>query len=475
MRGGIFLLAENNNRPNYIIMFTSTPRHHARVEHRDPAGIPVVTILINDGDPWDRWSEYRTRFQIGRQKSVARHVGMFIDFLGARSRDFIPLESRGKLLQAFADALAMGTIALDGTDSTGLRWLPLSSREARLTLADVTAFGDWLEEKGYAPAINPVRKATLAEQIVFWKRWSHRKGVSLLDHLKTRARDVERSMIAREAILRKQKVHQETEAKAFPENAIVPLLRDGFSARPPHLRWTMLRDQLIVLLLHFGGKRVSETLHMWVGDVERHPQDPTRCIPWIAHPSEGPADWVDPLTNVSRRVKREEYLKLKYGIRPLTLETGRDHVGWKNPLLNDENRMRVFWNDVSADRLFWTTYRDYIRQRPLIHRHPYLFITKGGDPMTVPAFEKVHGAAVRRIGLIPAKNLGTTPHGHRHAYGHVAESRQVGTKAFQVAMGHKSIEAQEAYKNDSHEAVADLMTAAEERLSGLRIERITSL
>ncbi|MCH2841427.1 hypothetical protein K3V81_14775, partial [Listeria monocytogenes] len=52
--------------------------------------------------------------------------------------------------------------------------------------------------------------------------------------------------------------------------------------------------------------------------------------------------------------------------------------------------------------------------------HPYLFVSAKEDvkdaPYTIGAYRQLHGKAVRRIGLIPSKNSGTTPHGHRHAY-----------------------------------------------------------
>ena len=166
-------------------MFSSCPRHHARVEHHDKAGFPVISMLVGDGTPWTRWSEYRTRFQIARQKAVARHLGLFIDFTHARQHDFLPLESRGRLMQAFADALVTGTIR--GGDSTGLWWLPLSIREAKLTLSDVTAFGDWLNERGFAPALNPTRSATPEETILFWRRWSQRRPVPS-SHISRRGR-----------------------------------------------------------------------------------------------------------------------------------------------------------------------------------------------------------------------------------------------------------------------------------------------
>ena len=457
--------------PDSITMWSSCPRFHARVEHRDEANFPVVSILIGEGQPWIRWVDYRKRFQIAGQRSVARHIGLFIDFLGARGHEFQALDCRGRLMQTFADALAMGTI--DGRDASRLWWLPLSIREARRALSDVTTFGDWLEEKGYAATLNPTRTATLEEQIIFWRRWSHVKANALLGHLKSRARDSRQALVARDAVVRKQAFSSHQVPKAFPKEAIVPLLQDGFTGRSRELRWTTLRDQLILMIMHFGGKRLSEVLQMWTGDVEANPKDRTRCIPWISHPTDGFADWVDPMTGNRTRVTRQLYLKLQYNRLPLTLETGRRRVGWKNPMLSGDNRMRVFWNDTSADRLFWTLYRQYVQMRPLISRHPFLFMTPAGDPMTVQAYEKNHAAGVRRIGLIPEKRAGTTPHGHRHAYGHEAEARGVGRKSVQVAMGHASPASQDTYKNRADDAIANELIAATERLDRTLLEDLS--
>jgi hypothetical protein len=426
-------------------------------------------MLVGDGEPWVVWARYRARLAVGiaRQRAVARHVGLFVDFVGARGPDFEPLERRGAFMQAFADALATGTINADGDDPSRLFWLPKSYREARRTLADVTAFGDWLDEQGYAPSLNPTRPATVQEQIVFWHRWNQQKKTALLGHLKTRARDADRARIGREAIIRKTGGHDEGEAKAFPENAIFPLLERGFDRNP---RWTTIRDVLITLLLHFGGRRTSEVMHLWVGDVEPDPDDPKKCIPWIQHPEDGTIVWTDPLTGTMKRLMRHQYLQLRHGIQPLTLQTGRRRVGWKKPLTQSEGRMRVFWSDASANRLFWTLYQEYIRIRPRVARHPWLFITPDGDPMTTAGYAKVHHAAVRRIGLIPAKNLGTTPHGHRHAYGHEAEARGLSRKVIQIAMGHRNPFSQEIYKDGRHHMIATEMQAAQDRLTDLKIK-----
>jgi len=441
------------------------PVAHSRVEHLDASGFPAVSIILSDGSIWPAWSEYRVRLGIGTQRSQARHIGYLIDFLAARSREFQPLASRGLLLQAWADALVMGTLGADGNDEAGLFWLPLSYSEAKKAVNTVTQFGDFLAAKGISLPLNAERPATVSEQIMFWRAWSYKKGAALLGHLHTAVNMHRASLVGREVDVRKLVDHSSPldEVKRFPNHAIVPLLRDGFSARPPHLRWTSVRDQLITLLLHYGGRRMSEPLHMWVGDVEPNPNDPTRCVPWIHHPTDGLIQHQDSRTSAVKNIRRDQFLMLVYGLRPLTVQTGRRRVGFKNPLMEDGCRMRVYWSDIEADRFFWRLYNTYLATRPRVTRHPYLFITPDGEPMTSAAFSKVHSAAVRRLGLIAAKKFGTTPHGHRHAYASAAEEKGVPNKALQVALGHRAPASQEIYKHPKIDEIADAMCFGNER------------
>lgn len=52
--------------------------------------------------------------------------------------------------------------------------------------------------------------------------------------------------------------------------------------------------------------------------------------------------------------------------------------------------------------------------------HPFAFITLSGEtiglPLSISAYYQNHANAVKKIGLTSAKNNGTSPHGHRHAY-----------------------------------------------------------
>ena len=423
------------------------PLAHSRIEILDAAGYPAVIIVDPEGKEFEWWSWYRDSYGlgIGSQRSYARSLGLFIDFVVACGHDFMDLERRGQLFRAFADALTQGTIN-DGEDPSCLFWLPYSASAAKRVIREVTAFTDWLAEDAGVKGLNPTRKATWAEELIFWRAWNRATTPSLLKHIKSSTKARANAMTVHTVRGRKSVPVSTEEKKAFPEEAFIDLLSIGFQ-RSYHLRWTQFRDQMIALLMHGGGLRLSETLHIWIPDVFEDPGDHDRALVRVYHPSEGLARYRDPTTGQERCLTRAQYLRLVYDRVPLTDLLGRRAVGWKSPLLTDSNEkfMHVFWRQSDYGRIFMQLYRTYVQIRPRVRSHPYLFIATGGEPMTVKGYEKVHAAAVRRIGLEPAKRLGTIPHGHRHAYGLWMRRGGIDKKIGQILMHHKSEVSQEVY------------------------------
>ncbi|MNP45322.1 Phage integrase family protein [compost metagenome] len=74
---------------------------------------------------------------------------------------------------------------------------------------------------------------------------------------------------------------------------------------------------------------------------------------------------------------------------------------------------------------------------PADHDHPYAFTNNIGHPETLKNFTRQHKNAVHRIGLEHEKNLGTTQHGHRHAYGFRLRELGLTQIEIQKAMHHK--------------------------------------
>ena len=125
-----------------------------------------------------------------------------------------------------------------------------------------------------------------------------------------------------------------------------------------------------------------------------------------------------------------------------------------------------FWGEA-----FLQLFRVYITQDRSRHcPHPYLFVSKketvAGDPYTVDSFRQAHAKAVRKIGLDPSKSLGTTPHGHRHAFGQALVNAGVDRMVVQQALHHKSIDSQTPYTMPTADQVAMALKDAEIRLRG---------
>jgi integrase len=112
-------------------------------------------------------------------------------------------------------------------------------------------------------------------------------------------------------------------------------------------------------------------------------------------------------------------------------------------------------------------YRTYLRSRPK-GNHPFLFVSEHpahrGEPYTIEAFEQAHARAVRRIGLVPGKLNGTSPHGHRHAYGLALRRAGVDPIFIQRAMHHRSPHSQAVYTGPSTAEVSAALRQATPRL-----------
>ena len=86
-----------------------------------------------------------------------------------------------------------------------------------------------------------------------------------------------------------------------------------------------------------------------------------------------------------------------------------------------------------------TNYLKFQRVEPTrFEKHPFAFTNSTGAPETIKNFQRLHKRAVEKIGLTVKKELGTTEHGHRHAYGFRARKAGLDQVAIQKAMHHKS-------------------------------------
>jgi hypothetical protein len=434
----------------------------------------LIHLVVANGTPvWPLFHYFQARnLDFSTEATYAQAIGLFIDFLAVKAREFAEVGDRSRLLNSFAHALLYGTIR-DGDDLTGLWWHARKQQRVNRLVGLVCEISDWLHQRYETRAINPFSRPTsVAEQIAFWRRWNKSKAASLLNHTKSRGAAADNSKLVRAVALPGNVPIVVDGAPAFPEEHIERLLFEGFVLsggqvqKTPWLRWS-IRDILITLLLHYGGLRVSEPMHLWVDDVFIDPSNPKAARVLVHHPSDGIYEHPDTITGGTIFSTRTDYLQVKYNRRPLNEATGKGHAGWKNSLLTHRarNAFEVFWFPQSVGELFLSLYRMYLQQvRPFSLSHPYLFVTQDGEPVGVGSFSKNHSSAVRRIGLEPVKELGTSPHGHRHAYGQRLKKGGLSTKEIQVAMHHVSPLSQDVYTQASSTDVREAIETAMPKL-----------
>ena len=94
---------------------------------------------------------------------------------------------------------------------------------------------------------------------------------------------------------------------------------------------------------------------------------------------------------------------------------------------------------------------------------------------TLTQYNKAHAAACERIGLTVSKALGTTPHGHRHAYGRRLRNAEVDKPLIRRFMHHASVESQEVYTQPTSREVLAALEAATRRLRDGHAESLSVL
>lgn len=265
-------------------------------------------------------------------------------------------------------------------------------------------------------------------------------------------------------------------AQLKPETPIFPVAYNRLAAHSPSvsiptpvlseevgeriIECTQDRDykHLFKAMLGTGGRK-SEYLHMFRCDVQsahmsRRFMDfqSSDSLLIFAHPQH--STWCGELDPSSPSVKREDYLRLKYGsVSRRHSPKKADRAGWKGMRFTDPRLFRIpVWtrSDYAADL------DDYaMEMREFAIKvgadSPYLFLTTAdrtnrGDHLRIRNVDKAFKSACRRAGVLGMP--GVFIHGFRHRY--VRELRELGLSPHLIALGlgHFSIDTQEGYGVD---------------------------
>lgn len=392
-------------------------------------------------------------------------------------------EDHRQLFRAFVQQLYSGTIGKDGFDPSGLYWRARSTTSANRLIGAVTDFSDWMADRYGADPLNPLTSTSRYEEHLRWAAYLHRHARALLAHTWDKAAGKEQSRKTRAAITRTPSRAYANGVKFFPDERFLDLLFRGF-VRPgqshnPFIDQRLnLRDILIALLLHGGGLRICEPLHLYVHDVGIDPviKGPTGrdvALVRLYHPVDGlaPDDWSE-IGAEGKRINREAYLRGRYSMKPRNQYVGRSmRAGWKTKKLDDAagKYIQVQWFPTVFGEWFLDIWKLYLRQlREVPRAHPFAFVVLHGKdvgkPLSIDAYLASHQRAVRRIGLEPAKLNGTTVHGHRHAYGQRLVDADVDVLVRRNALHHTSLESQLPYTEPTAAKVSAVLEAAMSRL-----------
>jgi hypothetical protein len=228
--------------------------------------------------------------------------------------------------------------------------------------------------------------------------------------------------------------------------------------------------------MHGAGFRLSECFHLWVSDVQPDPLNPTVAQVRIYHPSEGevPHNTLDALGNPFRG-NRAAYLAIQYALKPRNELVDHQAAGWKDPALDGRYYMQAYWFPTVLGRIFLRLWNLYLHQLVDIDRcHPYAFVVESrstaGGLYCIDNYKQAHARAVERIGLAVEKGLGTTPHGHRHAYGRRLMRAGIDPLLRKKALHHKSMHSQTVYTAPNVTDVSKALDQASVVLNAMSVD-----
>jgi len=392
---------------------------------------------------------------------VTASVAMLLDYIALSG---IPFDNPTTLLKSFRTALKSGTIDLNLEDPTGLYWPNRSQENADDIVSLLTGYTDWLtKQPGHSGGVmNPIREATKHEEKLNWCAYHHRQDNKLLSHLTS---DEEREMnrFRREVGRERASPVILDEVKRFPKEHFNTLLDEGFviaSSRSEHKHLRIdYKSQAMTLLMNYGGLRKSELFHIYLDDIEI---DVERCeaIVRVHHPSKGRAP--------EKGYKdREDYLLRKFRMKPRTehLKSESLHAGWKAPTTNKQMFFVVDFYPPSKSQEFLLAFQNYLLYQRVDakDRHPFAFTNSKSRPETIKNFQRLHRAAVERIGLRCYKYDGTTEHGHRHAYGYRLAENGFSQIEIQRSIHHAHPDSCLVYLQRTDQEVRERMRTVERR------------
>ena len=443
-------------------------RINAKVVLDDSGVFTEIPVLLDQNkEPVKPLIEYALKLKRDgmSQSTISNYIKatqLLLEYMAANVSGF---NSPQSIFESFSSRLYTGTIGDDGLDPSGLYWLPCSKQVARLHINALNKITDWLAEKHGSISMNPLVEADSLTQRLNYAAWFRKNQHNFLGHIKDKYIN-STVRYARSVQGKRLLGKQSQEAIEFPEHYFEDFYFDGLGGAVD--RRVVLRDQLILLLMHGGGLRESEALHLWLDDVLIDPSNPNSVNVRIYHPEDGkaPNNW----RGRSGKTTRAAYLKEKYALSPRNDLMGKKRVGWKSRVTDSKDEyLEVHWFPTIFGEVFAKLWQEYTRFLTAVERnHPYAFVSFHrehiGNPYTLNAFHDSYRNGLKRIGLKPCKADGLSPHSHRHSYGRRLRRAGVQEIVIKKCLHHASLESQAVYTTPTAKEVTSYLNAAAQQL-----------
>lgn len=357
-----------------------------------------------------------------------------------------------EILGGYAEIRFRGSITPDGHDPSELFWSRINFSSISREIHYLNLFSDFCHRYFNSSNLNPAE----GQFVKAFKSYKDLRNQGLSDAL-VHLHGVRKGRKQRHFELNKKSVNNKiTIPKYLSTNILIDLIENG--CKNP-------RDKMLLLLMGFGGLRISETLHIYTHDVLDNFSSTNASKVILAHPSSG-------LIQIAKDdqlvwVRRSHYLEEVYKRLPRN-EVGKGHLeytGWKGMLIDNQEPEKnyVFWlEEHIAGTYFRKLLEQYISENSSLYiknrlTHPYLFfnIQKNrknniyGNPLTYINAQEVFYAACKRINL-----NGYSPHSCRHHYGfYSATELKLPPESLQRQLRHRQITSTDVYYHISPEFI----------------------
>ncbi|KAA9176481.1 site-specific integrase [Delftia sp. BR1] len=431
-----------------------------------PPGVSLPFLFLQEGEVSLlalAWARHRMLNAGSGTASIAKAVsaiGRFYDFY-VLEHEATPLapEQLRLLLKQFYEARRFGLPSLG--------WKAVKVPTAANDVRAVSDFTQWCADNFGHVSANPqetilVSSMSLAEQKAHELKLEARKNWDMLYHLTPTTQEGQGVVTQRGFRPGRGKARRSAgDLKHFPPDKVWPMLTGA----------TSLRSKLYLLLLFFGGLRISEPLHLFAVDVSIRTDGVARVV--LGHPQDGAFEWVG-REGQKHRGNRAGFLQYRYGLGPRNLlpENHPLHAGWKGMMADDGKRSEsvVHWLREDAGRIFAKLHAEYIRtvRAKLPDAHPYYFVNEKdgeayGQPLKLSNVAKTFTRQAQRVGL-SSKTPGVNPHGARHFFGfYCASVLRLPLETTQRLMHHQSAMSTSVYYALSADAVRKELLEAQSR------------